>query len=69
MLRAIPEAARVAQMIAEVRARFGAIESNLTEIKEAAPASGQTIGQPATNPGRLVPVLTRGEPGLEGAPA
>ncbi|MFM7348422.1 MAG: photosynthetic complex putative assembly protein PuhB [Erythrobacter sp.] len=70
MLRAIPEAAHVAQLIADARARYGAIETNLTEIKDAAPASGQTTVQPAaTSPGRLVPVLGRTEPGLEGAPA
>lgn len=69
MLRAVPDAAAVAQMIAEQRARFGAIDRNLSEIKEATPASGQTAGQGTANPGRLAPVIHRGEPGLEGAPA
>lgn len=69
MLRAVPDAALVAQMIAEARARFGAIERNLSEIKEAAPASGQTVAQGTANPGRLAPALNRSEPGLEGAPA
>lgn len=71
MLRAVPDAAGLAQMIAEQRARFGAIERNLSEIKEAAPASGQTAGQAAAAPvpGRLAPAIHRGEPGLEGAPA
>ena len=69
MLRAVPDAALVAQMIAEARARFGAIERNLSEIKEAAPASGQTVAQGTANSGRLAPVLNRSEPGLEGAPA
>jgi hypothetical protein len=76
MLRSIPEAARVAQLIAEVRAQFGAIERNLTEIKDAATASGHQ-GQgssPAASQGRLIPALRRaeqglGEQGLEGAPA
>jgi hypothetical protein len=68
MLRAVPEAATLAQMIAEARARFGAIDRNLSEIKEAAPASGQTVPQPAAAAGRRASVL-RGEPGLEGAPA
>ncbi|MFO6447777.1 photosynthetic complex putative assembly protein PuhB [Erythrobacter sp. NE805] len=68
MLRAVPDAAALAQMIAEARARFGAIDRNLSEIKEAAPAGGQTLGQPAAATGRRAPVL-RGEPGLEGAPA
>ena len=69
MLRAVPDAARVAQMIAEARARHGAIDRNLSEIKEAAPASGQTGAQGPAVTGRLAPVLHRGEPGLEGAPA
>ena len=69
MLRAVPEAQALAQMIAEARARFGAIERNLSEIKEAAPASGHTAGQAAAVPPRLAPVIHRGEPGLEGAPA
>lgn len=69
MLRAVPDAAAVAQMIAEARARFGAIERNPKETKEAASLSGQTAPQPAAASGRLAPVIHRGEPGLEGAPA
>jgi hypothetical protein len=69
MLRAVPEAASLAQMIAEARARHGAIARNLTEIKDAAPASSQTGSQPAPAAGRRAPVLGRGEQGLEGAPA
>lgn len=69
MLRAVPDAAALAQMIAEARARFGAIDRNLSDIKEAGPASGQTAGQAASLPPRLTPVMPRGEPGLEGAPA
>ena len=69
MLRAVPDAAALAQMIAETRAQFGEIDRNLTEIKEARPASGQTVAQPAAHPGRLVPVTHRGEQGFEGAPA
>lgn len=65
MLRAVPDAAALAQTIAEARSRFGAIERNLSEIKEAAPVGGQT----AATPPRLAPVIHRGEPGLEGAPA
>ncbi len=68
MLRAVPDAAHVAQMIAETRARFGAIDRHLSEIKEAAPASVQTVTQPAAVSGRLVPVLHRDQ-GFEGAPA
>lgn len=69
MLRAVPDAAAVARMISEARARHGAIARNLTEIKEAAPVSGQTGTQPAAVSGRLAPVMHRGEQGLEGAPA
>jgi len=69
MLRAVPDAQALAQMIAEVRAQYGSIERNLTEIKEAAPAGGHTGQQPAAAPGRLAPVIHRGKPGLEGAPA
>ncbi len=69
MLRAVPNAAALAQMIAEARAQFGAIERNLSEIKDAAPANAHTAGQAASLPQRLAPVIRRGEPGLEGAPA
>lgn len=69
MLRAVPDAAALAQQIAEARARFGAIARNLSEIKEALPASGHQGSQPGAVPGRLAPVLQRGEKGLEGAPA
>lgn len=69
MLRSVPNAAALAQTIAEARARFGAIERNLSEIKEATPASGHTAGQGTAVPPRLAPVIHRGEPGLEGAPA
>ena len=74
MLRAVPDAADLAQTIAEVRARYGAIERNLTEIKDAAgltahhtpvalPAAGRVaVNQRAGKPGL-------GEQGLEGAPA
>jgi len=68
MLRAVPDAAHVARMIAETRARFGAIDRHSSEVKEAAPATGQTVLQPAAASGRLVPVLHR-EQGFEGAPA
>jgi hypothetical protein len=69
MLRAVPEAAGLAHLIAEARARHGAIERSLIGIKEA----------PASTPHKTVPVrvvpaprraeANRGEPGLEGAPA
>lgn len=69
MLRAVPQAAALAQMIAEARARFGAIACNLSESKEAAPTSGQGAGHGTAVPPRLAPAIRRGEPGLEGAPA
>lgn len=71
MLRAVPDAAHVAQMIADARAQYGAIERNLTEIKEATPASVQHAGQGAgaAVAGRLAPVMGRAGQGLEGAPA
>jgi hypothetical protein len=68
MLRAVPDAAALAQLIAETRMHFGAIERNLSAIKEAAPVSGQTAPQGALPP-RHAPAIHRGEPGLEGAPA
>ncbi len=69
MMRAVPEAAALAQMIAEARAQYGAIDRNLTEIKAASPASVQHGAQAQATPGRLAPVLGRREQGLEGAPA
>lgn len=69
MLRAVPDAAALAQMIAEARTRFGAIDRNLSEIKELGPASGQISAQGTPVPPRPAPVIHRGEPGLEGAPA
>lgn len=69
MLRAVPDVAQVAQLIAETRAGFGAIDRHLSEIKEATPASGQTAVKPAIVPDRRGPSRRRSEPGLEGAPA
>lgn len=69
MLRAVPDAAALAQLIAETRARYGAIDRNLTEIKEAAPATGHTAGHGVAAAGRIAPAIHRGEQGLEGAPA
>lgn len=74
MLRAVPDAAALARMIAEARAKFGAIERNLTEIKDAAaPAVHHTpVAAPAM--ARTAMLRRKGEPGLgeagmEGAPA
>jgi hypothetical protein len=69
MLRAVPDAAALAQKIAEVRAQFGAIEQNLTEIKEAPTRTGQQVAQPAATQGRTIPVARLGDQGFEGAPA
>ena len=69
MLRAVPDAARLAQLIAEARAQYGAIEQNLTEIKDAASTSGQEGALPAAPQGRKVPVLQPTTQGFEGAPA
>lgn len=72
MLRAVADAGALAQTIAEARAGYGAIERNLTEIKEAPPAGAHSAGQPAAAAsGRRAPapVLGHGEQGLEGAPA
>ncbi len=74
MLRSIPGAAHVAQLITEVRAQYGAIDCNLTEIKDASPASDHQGAQPAPVKGRPIRVTRRngqalGDQGLEGAPA
>ncbi|WDA41570.1 photosynthetic complex putative assembly protein PuhB [Erythrobacter sp. BLCC-B19] len=69
MLRAVPEAASLAQLIAATRAQYGAIARNLTEIKEATPASGHTEPQVAGSSGRIAPSRHLGDAGLEGAPA
>jgi hypothetical protein len=78
MLRAVPDAANLAQMIAEVRARYGEIEQNLSAIKDVPAATGQSFGElgarPVAQAVRVIPVQRRAEPGigeqgLEGAPA
>lgn len=69
MLRAVPDAARLAQLIADARAQYGAIDQNLIEIKDAAPASGQQGPQPTAPQGRKVPVSPPKKQGFEGAPA
>lgn len=74
MLRAVPDAANLAQMIADVRAQYGAIERNLTKINGADVGTGQKDAQPAASQGRAIPVARRSEQGLadngfEGAPA
>ena len=74
MLRAIPDAAKVAQMIADVRARYGEIERNLTEIKDQAATAGHHGPVAAPAAARVAAVKRAadagiGDKGLEGAPA
>ena len=74
MLRAVPDAARLAQLIAEVRARYGEIETNLTEIKDEpdAPAHQAPVAAPVagrTAVANRVGEAGLGDKGLEGAPA
>lgn len=74
MLRAVPGAAALAQTIAEVRARYGAIAHNLTEIKDAAALPVHHTPAAAPSAGRK-PARKRssdaglGDKGMEGAPA
>lgn len=74
MLRAVPDAVALAQTIAEVRAQYGEISRNLTEIKDKAAPAGHHV--PAAAPAMARAALLKragdaglGEKGLEGAPA
>jgi hypothetical protein len=67
MLRAVPDVEAVAQLIAQHRAQYGAIDQHLTQIKEAMPSSGQLGAVPVA--ARAAPSLRRSEPRPEGAPA
>ena len=74
MLRAVPDAAHLAQMIADTRARYGEIALNLTEIKDGAVTAGHHAPVAAPVPGRVAVVKRAGDAGLgdqglEGAPA
>lgn len=74
MLRSVPDAATLARLIADVRAHYGAIDRNLTEIKVSASADSHQGAQPVASQGRAVAITRRnepgqGEPGLQGAPA
>lgn len=74
MLRCVPEAARLATIIADTRAQYGAIDRNLTEIKDVRPTNDQQGLQPALVKDRTIRVIPRngqglGDQGLEGAPA
>ncbi|WP_233998554.1 photosynthetic complex putative assembly protein PuhB [Erythrobacter sp. YT30] len=63
MLRAVPDAEAVAMKLAEARSAFGAIERNLTQVKDAPVAKPQN--EPAVSGHRSPDNKT----GLEGAPA
>lgn len=69
MLRAVPDAANLAQLIAATRAQYGAIDRHLTDINDAASATGSTASAPVATSGRTAPARHRAAPGLEGAPA
>ncbi len=69
MLRAVPDAEHLAQLIAETRAHYGAIDQNLIAINDAQPGSGQHAGAIAPVQGRKVPALQPNRQGFEGAPA
>ncbi|MBD2841096.1 PH domain-containing protein [Erythrobacter sp. KMU-140] len=65
MLRAVPDAAEVAQTLSDACAKFSAIERNLTEIKEDRAGNGQQVNGPAARADKgALP-----DRGLEGAPA
>lgn len=67
MLRAVPDAGRVAELLAEARAKFSPIERKLTETKEGRPVtSDEQLNGPATRPSHAGDLADRG---LEGAPA
>ncbi|MDZ4138173.1 MAG: photosynthetic complex putative assembly protein PuhB [Erythrobacter sp.] len=69
MLRSVPDAASLAQLIAEARSQYGAIDQNLIEIKDAPSAVGHQSAD------RAIPVAGRragqgtSDQGLEGVPA
>ena len=67
MLRAVPEAQKVAEMLADACEKHEAIERNLTEIKEASARAGKQVNGPAKQARpNARPVADQG---LEGAPA
>lgn len=74
MLRAVPDAAALAQTIAQVRAQYGEIRQNLTEIKDHAAPAGHHV--PAAAPVKARAAVVKragdaglGDTGLGGAPA
>lgn len=65
MLRAVPDAAHVAELLADACANVSAIERNLTEIKEQPVQNGQQVNGPAARPAHS----GAADRGFEGAPA
>jgi hypothetical protein len=68
MLRAIPDAQSVAELLAEACARHHAIERNLTEIKEAHGGGVKPVIAPIAA-GKRAPTTGLSDTSLEGAPA
>ncbi|QIQ88035.1 MAG: PH domain-containing protein [Erythrobacter sp.] len=72
MLRGIPEPEKVAKLLADARAAHGAIERNLTEIKEAGTPGARQVNGPAAHAksgASLSGTKELSDKGLEGAPA
>lgn len=72
MMRAVPDAAHVAQKLADACAKYEAIERNLTEIKEPGAVGVKQVNGPAANPQpEHRPGTAKGlsDGGLKGAPA
>jgi hypothetical protein len=75
MLRAVPEAAALAQLIAAARARHGEIALNLSKIKDGTASTGDHVPVAASAVARAAPLRRAGDvgrlgdKGLEGAPA
>ncbi|MEM8724587.1 MAG: photosynthetic complex putative assembly protein PuhB [Pseudomonadota bacterium] len=66
LLRVIPEVEKVAKLLAEARAEFSAIESNLTQVKESISATDKQEDGPAADRAHPDALIDRG---LSGAPA
>jgi uncharacterized membrane protein len=69
MLRAVPDAQAVAQLIAQARGQYGAIERQENEIREPSATTGHYGAQPVAVTARTVSPIHRDEQGFEGAPA
>ncbi|PKP97725.1 MAG: photosynthetic complex assembly protein [Alphaproteobacteria bacterium HGW-Alphaproteobacteria-15] len=69
MLRSVPDAASLAQLIAEARSQYGAIDQNLIEIKDAPSAPGHQSADRAIPVARPRAGQGISDQGLEGVPA